>query len=167
MHPQIRLPGPGKCPICFMDLIPVDAGVSGDDGAAPRLEMSESARALAEIETAEVVRDRPAVEVRLVGKVDADETRNAAITAWVPGRLDRLFVDYTGIRVRKGDHLAEIYSPNLVSAQEELLQALRTRRETSDAATPRLRASAEATVAAAREKLALRGVTDPQVAARE
>jgi Cu(I)/Ag(I) efflux system membrane fusion protein len=167
MHPQIRLPAPGKCPICFMDLIPVDAGMSGDAGAAPRLEMSESARALAEIETAVVVRDRPAVEVRLVGKVDADETRNAAITARVPGRLDRLFVDYTGIRVRKGDHLAEIYSPDLVSAQEELLQALRTRRETSDAATPRLRAAAEATVAAAREKLELLGVTDEQIAELE
>jgi Cu(I)/Ag(I) efflux system membrane fusion protein len=85
----------------------------------------------------------------------------------VPGRLDRLFVDYTGIRVRKGDHLAEIYSPDLVSAQEELLQALRTRRETSDAATPRLRAAAEATVAAAREKLGLLGVTEQQIAALE
>ncbi|HMB71497.1 MAG TPA: efflux RND transporter periplasmic adaptor subunit, partial [bacterium] len=167
MHPQIQLPAPGKCPICFMDLIPVERGVSDDASGAPRLEMSESARALAEIRTAPVVRDRPTVEVRLVGKVDYDETRNAAITAWVPGRLDQLYVDYTGIQVRKGDHLAEIYSPDLVSAQEELLQALRTQRETSSAATPRLREAADGTVEAAREKLELLGVTDQQIRALE
>jgi Cu(I)/Ag(I) efflux system membrane fusion protein len=160
MHPQIKLPEPGQCPICFMDLIPVEMGTA-DDTDAPRLEMSEAARALAEIETTPVVRDRPFVEIRLVGKVDYDETRIGAITAWVPGRLDRLYVDYTGITVRKGDDLAEIYSPDLLSAEEELVQALRA--VTNGAGTSLFREASEATVQAARDKLRLLGVTASQI----
>jgi Cu(I)/Ag(I) efflux system membrane fusion protein len=167
MHPHLRLPGPGHCPICFMDLIPAPGALPGDPAGPPRLEMSQAARALAEIRTAPVVRDRPRVELRLVGKVDYDETRVASITARVDGRLDRLLVDFTGRRVQAGDPMAEIYSPGLVSAQEELLQALRTRSETEAAASPRLLAAAEATVAAAREKLHLLGITTEQVAALE
>jgi Cu(I)/Ag(I) efflux system membrane fusion protein len=163
MHPQIQLPDPGQCPICFMDLIPVEAGAAGGDRDTPRLELSESARVMAEIETVPVVRDRPFVEVRLVGKVDFDETRTRAITAWVPGRLDRLFVDYTGISVRKGDHLAEIYSPELLSTQEELLQALRSKEDMNDSGSEIMRASGDATVEAAREKLRLLGLTSAQI----
>ena len=119
MHPQIKLPKPGQCPICFMDLIALKQDV-GDVG--PReLVMSEGAKALAEIETAEVVRKLVEAEIRFVGKVAYDETRLGTITAWVPGRIDRLFVDYTGIPVREGDHMVYLYSPELYTAQEELL----------------------------------------------
>ena len=163
MHPQIQLPTPGQCPICFMDLIPVDTGSTADTGTAPRLELSEAARALAEIETVEVTRSRPSVEVRLTGKVEFDETRIHAITARVSGRLDRLFVDYMGITVRPNDHLAEIYSPELLSAQEEFLQALKTQRAAGEASSPLMRESAGATVAAAREKLRLLGLTAEQI----
>jgi len=163
MHPQIRLPEPGQCPICFMDLIPVEAGAADDSGGS-RLEMSEAARALAEIETVPVVRDRPRVEIRLVGKVEWDETRVGTITARVPGRLDRLYVDYTGIRVRKGDHLAEIYSPDLLSAAEELVQALKAWEGTQGAGASLFREASEATVQAARDKLRLLGVTAEQIA---
>ena len=165
MHPQIRLPEAGQCPICFMDLIPVTS--SADDRSAPRLEMSEAARALAEIEVAPVARERASVEVRLTGKIDYDETRSAAITARFPGRLDRLFVDYTGIRVREGDHLVEIYSPELLSAEEELLQAIRAQEATSGSRADHLRTSSAATVEAAREKLRLLGLTAAQVEAIE
>ncbi len=161
MHPQIQLPSSGQCPICFMDLIPLDMG--GGDRDAPHLEMSESARAMAEIETTPVVRDRPLVEVRLVGKVAVDETRLSSITARVPGRLDRLYVNYTGLAVRKGDHLAEIYSPELLSAQEELLQTLRSRDATRGSGSLLMRESSDATVEAAREKLRLLGLTIAQI----
>ncbi|MBW2263677.1 MAG: efflux RND transporter periplasmic adaptor subunit, partial [Deltaproteobacteria bacterium] len=101
MHPQIRHQGPGKCPICGMDLIPVESGGSQDAG--PRqLVLSERARALAEIEVAAVTRRSIDADVRLSGKVDYDETRVGHITAWVEGRIDRLFVDFTGERVKRG-----------------------------------------------------------------
>jgi Cu(I)/Ag(I) efflux system membrane fusion protein len=123
MHPQIRQPESGDCPICGMDLIPLMADDSAEDG--PReLSMSESSKALAEIVTTRVVRASPEVNVRMVGKLDFDETRLKTLSARFPARIERLFVNYTGIKVGTGDHLAEIYSPELLIAQRELLTAV-------------------------------------------
>lgn len=123
MHPQIQQPESGSCPICGMDLISLVDDTSSDEG--PRvLTMSESARALAEISTTRIVRTSPEVEVRLVGKISYDETRLKSLSARFPARVDRLYVNYTGIEVKPGDHLAEIYSPDLLSAQRELLTAV-------------------------------------------
>jgi len=163
MHPQIRMPGPGSCPICGMDLIPVTGDQGGDTGNPRKLVLSEQARKLAAIETAPVERRYVDAEIRMVGQVDYDETRVKRISAWVPGRLDRLFVDYTGISVSKGDHLVHLYSPELISAQEELLQAMEAESQMS-AAGERARESARETTRAAREKLALLGLTEDQIA---
>jgi Cu(I)/Ag(I) efflux system membrane fusion protein len=122
MHPQIRQPGPGKCPICGMDLIPVESNSASDSGERT-LTMSESARALAEIQTTPVARTYPEAEVRLVGKLEYDETQVRSLTARFPARIDRLFVNYTGMPVQAGEHLAEVYSPELLAAQRELLSA--------------------------------------------
>jgi len=122
MHPQIQQPQAGSCPICGMDLIPVVNDAGADDG--PRtLTMSESAKALAEIQTTEVRYEFPEAEVRLVGKLEYDETRVKSLTARFPARIDELFVNYTGIPVKKGEHLASVYSPELMTAQRELLTA--------------------------------------------
>jgi Cu(I)/Ag(I) efflux system membrane fusion protein len=123
MHPQIQQPEPGRCPICGMDLIPLAEDNFADEG--PRvLKMSESAKALAEIATTRVIRTSPKVEVRMIGKIAYDETRLKSLSARFPARVERLFVNYTGIEVRTGDHLAEIYSPDLLAAQRELLTAV-------------------------------------------
>lgn len=122
MHPQIQQPAPGLCPICGMELIPLSD--DSDSHQNPRtLTMSEHAKALAEVETTEVVRGYPDVPVRLVGKLDYDETREKSLTARFPARIEKLFVNYTGIPVQAGEHLALIYSPELLSAQRELLTA--------------------------------------------
>lgn len=124
MHPQIQQPEPGDCPICGMDLIPLKNNASADDG--PRvISMSEASRALAEIQTTKVVQDYPKAGIRLVGKLDYDETREKSLTARFPARIDELFVNFTGIRVKKGEHLANVYSPDLLTAQRELLTAYR------------------------------------------
>jgi len=137
MHPQIHLPKPGKCPICFMDLIPLESG--DDDGGEREIRVSAYAAKLMELETTEVIRDFAQAELRMVGKVDYDETRVSTISAWVSGRIDRLFVDSTGIPVKKGEHLAELYSPDLVTAQEELLQAIKHNPSLVDPAREKLR----------------------------
>ena len=162
MHPQIKLPKAGKCPICFMDLIPLN--LHADDAGGPReLSVSAHSARLMEIETAEVERRFVTTSVRMVGKIDYDETRVSDITAWVPGRLDRLFVDYTGVPVKKGDHMVSLYSPELLSAQEELLQAIEATRQLARSDVSIVRDATEATVDAAREKLRLWGLTSTQV----
>lgn len=125
MHPQIQQSAPGKCPICGMDLIPLVRDASADDG--PRvLSMSEASRALAEIQTSKVIQEYPEAEIRLVGKLDYDETREKSLTARFPARIDELFVNFTGIPVKTGEHLAKVYSPDLLTAQRELLTAHRS-----------------------------------------
>ncbi|HED65869.1 MAG TPA: efflux RND transporter periplasmic adaptor subunit, partial [Planctomycetes bacterium] len=162
MHPQVRLPEPGQCPICGMDLIPADAG--GGSSLGPRdLRMSPDAVALADIQTAKVVRRTVAHDVPMVGKVAYDETRVSTITTWVPGRLEKLFVDYTGVPVRKGEHLVEIYSPTLFSAQQELLQAIVAEKRIGRSSLDILHTASTATVTSTREKLRLYGMTDAQI----
>lgn len=163
MHPQIRLPEPGQCPICAMDLVPVDE--SGSEAAlGPRsLRLSETAAALADIQTTRVERKPAAVDVRMVGKVEYDETKIAYITAWTGGRIDRLFIDQTGVPIRKGDHMAYIYSPELLSAQEEYLQALEGVQKVQESHLDIIKSTSADTVTNAREKLKLLGVTEQQI----
>jgi len=163
MHPQIRLGKPGLCPICNMELIRVPSGEPEQATDMRRLTVSESAARLMDIEVAPVERKFVAAMVRMVGKVDYDETNLAYITAWVPGRLDRLYVDYTGIPVNKGDHMVWLYSPELIGAQEELLQAIRSVADMRQTKLSVMRQMAQSTVEAAREKLRLWGLTAKQI----
>jgi Cu(I)/Ag(I) efflux system membrane fusion protein len=143
-----------------MDLIPVET-TEGQVG--PRqIVFSEDALKLMEIQTTPVERKFVEAEVRMVGKVEYDESRVKEITAWVPGRIDRLYVDFTGILVRKGDHMVYLYSPQLLSAQAELLQAAKAVQGTSGA-TELIQRSSIATLEAAREKLRLLGLQKEQI----
>jgi Cu(I)/Ag(I) efflux system membrane fusion protein len=161
MHPQIRQPKPGKCPKCFMDLVPVDSG-SGKQSER-EISFSDSALKLMEIQTTPVERKFVEAQIRLVGKIDYDETRLKHITAWVPGRIDRLYVDFTGTRVIKGDHMVYLYSPDLISAQAEFLQAARAAQNLSPDASELIGRSTKATLAASREKLQLLGLDEEQI----
>jgi len=165
MHPSVRLPDPdAKCPICFMDLIPVtdDAG----EGGELRVTMSEAAAAMSRIETAPVARFFPVAEARLYGKVTYDETSVARLTAYFPGRIERLFVNFVGVPVAKGDHIAEVYSPDLLAAFEELRQAAKASNE-SATMSEIVRDATRDTLAAARDKLRLYGLTEAQITAAE
>lgn len=123
MHPQIRQPEPGVCPICEMDLIPLDQNMSDDPMV---LKMTEQAVALARIATTEVgTATATGDTLELNGKIKADERRAASQVAHIPGRIEQLFVTFTGERVQAGQQLATIYSPELLAAQGELLEAQR------------------------------------------
>jgi len=160
MHPNVQLPESGQCPICFMDLIPLE---SESGSLQPnQLSMSESAMKLASIETIPAAYGIAKMEIHLSGKVEYDESRIRNITAWVPGRLERMFVDYTGITVNKGDHMMELYSPEVYTAQEELIQA-RKLVESSSGQSAFGQKNVKATLAASREKLRLMGLLDKQI----
>ena len=125
MHPQIRLDHPGKCPICGMELILLqNAGAKIDSNA---VHFSKEAMELANVSTSIVSYQKPVKEVRLYGKVQADERLLQNQVAHIGGRIEKLFVNFTGEPVRKGQLLAMIYSPDLITAQQELIEAAKSK----------------------------------------
>jgi Cu(I)/Ag(I) efflux system membrane fusion protein len=127
MHPQIRMHEPGKCPICGMDLIPLNQG-GGDTTTDPMaIHMTKEAAQLANVLTTVVSKQNPVKDIRLYGKVQADERLLQSQVSYLPGRIEKLFVNFTGEVVRKGQTLALLYSPELVTAQQELLETVSTK----------------------------------------
>ena len=125
MHPQIQQNGPGKCPLCGMDLIPLDNSMDNQETLPDEVPMSASAMKLAEIQTYIVKKESPEKEIRLLGKVKADERLVYSQAVHFPGRIEKLFINFTGEKVVKGQKLATIYSPELVTAQKELFEVLK------------------------------------------
>ena len=125
MHPQIKQDKPGQCPICAMDLIPVaTAQATGEFIDPNEIVLTESAAKLADIQTMIVSKGTPQKSLYLQGKVHPDERNIAELTARFGGRIEQLFVNFTGQNVQKGEKLATLYSPDLVTAQRELLEAI-------------------------------------------
>tara|TARA_R110002049_G_scaffold88768_3_gene223801 strand:+ start:8215 stop:10050 length:1836 start_codon:yes stop_codon:yes gene_type:complete len=122
MHPQIMLPEPGDCPICGMDLIPAEEGAGGL--STDQFKMTENALALANIQTTRVgganVEGNSLV---LSGKIMENTEKTAVLPAHFNGRIEKLYVNYEGEKVRKGQAVASVYSPPLISAQQELITA--------------------------------------------
>jgi len=130
MHPQIQQGKEGDCPICGMDLIPLITGDLGDNADPNEIQMTESAMKLAEVQTYFVKKGIPEKSINLFGKVKPDERRISELTARFGGRIEKLYVNFTGQSVKKGQKLASIYSPELNIAKKELLDAYRNK-ETS------------------------------------
>lgn len=125
MHPQIRKHEPGKCPICGMDLIPA----TNSSGGNPLVfEMTKDAVRIANIQTT-VVGNSMGSEgsLSLSGKIMADETASSSVVSHIPGRIEKLYIGFTGERVGRGQRIAKLYSPDYVSAQRELLEAFKVR----------------------------------------
>ena len=125
MHPQIRQPEAGKCPICGMDLILADANGNSNPLV---FEMTEDAIKIANIQTTKIgAAGTSSVSenegLKLSGKIQANETTTASIVSHIPGRIEKLFVSFTGEQIESGQKIATIYSPNLITAQKELIEA--------------------------------------------
>lgn len=121
MDPQVRQNEPGKCPLCGMDLIPLEPDTETGDPLA--VKMSPTAMQLANVQTAVVGYGMPMRELRLNGKIQPDERRVYSQVSHLEGRVEQLLVNFTGEPVRQGQKLGMLYSPTLVTAQEELLAA--------------------------------------------
>ena len=115
---------PGRCPVCAMELVPASGGASGGDERS--VVVDAATRRVVNIQTASVQRVPVHRTIRAVGEVGYDEGKMKTISAYTAGRFDKMYVDYVGAVVQKGDRLAEFYSPELYSAQVEYLQALNT-----------------------------------------
>jgi len=153
MHPQIRMEEPGDCPICGMDLIPLQTNGSGDISVDPdAIQLSVEAAALANVQTTIVSRQNPVKEVQLYGTIQVDERLSQSQTSHVSGRIERLYVSFTGESVRRGQPIATIYSPELLNAQQELIEAVK------------MKDLQPALLQAVREKMRLWKLTDEQIA---
>lgn len=151
---------PGECPVCGMDMEPVT-----DQGEQVVLGSRE--RFMVGIRT-ELVKRAPGLHrLRALGHIRHDERLMGHVTAWVSGRLDRLFVDFTGTRVEPGQKVAEIYAPELVSAQEELLSARRARDAAKEGESSELTRNASVLYKSARRRLELLGLPESLVNAIE
>ncbi|MBT8467598.1 MAG: efflux RND transporter periplasmic adaptor subunit [Deltaproteobacteria bacterium] len=167
MHPQVRAPESGQCPICGMDLIPVEGDNGGSSDSPERIGLSEGAKIRARIRTAPVRRlSSGSVERRLLGRVDYDETRLRTVTSWIGGRIDRLQVKTTGQRVRRGQVIATLYSPEVFSAHQDLLVAKQQAAKLAGA-TEGAQMGARAALDASRDRLRLLGVPAREIATME
>ncbi|MEA3409045.1 MAG: efflux RND transporter periplasmic adaptor subunit [Candidatus Eisenbacteria bacterium] len=164
MHPQVRSDGPGDCPLCGMDLIPVEEEAPAEEVSGRSLTVSEPGRKLMEIETSPVMRMAVAADIALVGKVTYDEGRVSRISAWVPGRIEKLHVDYVGYEVRAGVPMVDLYGPELVAAQEELINSYNAYREAQASGDEGLVESTGDVVQAVHERLRLWGLSEAQIA---
>ena len=129
MHPWIRSDQPGDCTICGMKLVAVYAGSAGKDlgdGTESEGVVRLSGRTVKtmEVETS-VIGKRPLERlIRVAGRMEDDESAHRRISAYVEGRIDKLFVNYVGAEVSAGEPLASIFSRELLVARGEYLQAL-------------------------------------------
>ncbi len=128
MHPQIRTSEPGLCPICGMDLTPLEDD-SNDSSNPLEIKMSPTAMQLANVVTGTVKEGSRMHMVNLNGKIEVDERKVTTLTTHIGGRLEKLLVSYTGEYIKKGNIVAYVYSPELVIAQNELLEAYKYKAE--------------------------------------
>lgn len=170
MHAEIVQDHPGDCPLCGMPLVPLEAPVPGP-GAAVAAHAAVSGQATITIDpsrqqligmaTAEVTRGAVGGTWRTVGRVSIDETRVRHVNLKFAGYVEKIYVDFIGKKVRKGDPLFAIYSPELLAAQEEYLLALRTRGALSAGGGSAV--DGDSLVKGARRKLALWDITQAEL----
>ena len=161
MHPQIRQPGLGDCPICGMPLVPATAGGADLDEFAVSIEPAQ--RRLANIKTVTVTEQPVSRQLQTIGSIEIDESRQATISSYIDGRLEKIYADYTGVEVQEGDHLAVVYSPQLYSAQIEYLEAKKTLESFSDSALASIREAQEKLADNSRQRLLELGMTADQL----
>ena len=151
---------PGRCPVCAMELV---ASTSGGGGDGSSIEVAAAARRVAGIQTV-AVKSVPLVrKIRTIGEINYDEGTLTTISAYVDGRLDGLYADYTGVVVNEGDHLALLYSPEIYSAEIELLESRKLLRQSHAATLSRVVQSQQQLYDGARRKLLELGMAPVQL----
>ncbi|MDR2551014.1 MAG: efflux RND transporter periplasmic adaptor subunit [Desulfobulbus sp.] len=160
MHPFIIRDAPGACPICGMALTPVKTGVGAADGAANGQEAAPGSIEIDPVTLQNMgLRTEPATRralqrtIQTVGLVTAADDRQFAVTAKIEGWVERLYVNQLGQQVKKGQPLLDIYSPELVAAQQEYLLAVANRQRLATSPYPEIAANAERLVEAARTRM--------------
>lgn len=151
---------PGRCPVCAMELVPATNSGGGDSQS---VQLDPAARRIANIKTATVQSVPASQTIQAVGKLTYNEGAMKTIAAWVPGRIEKLYADYTGVVVKEGDHLALVYSPELYTGQVELLLAQKTQNANSSIVRSRSFLTDGSIYKSARQRLIENGMTEEQI----
>lgn len=151
MHPWITSDEPGQCPICGMDLVPYDQFESGGSGSI--IEIDPVVVQNLGVRLATAVRGDLQSNIRTVGIVGYEETGQTSVNSKISGWVEELHVSQTGQEIRKGELLLSIYSPDLVSAQEEYLMAVRNYERLQHSSVTGVAESAERLLASAAQRL--------------
>ncbi len=167
MHPHVGQDRPGTCPICGMELVPGETETSAVDLATQELvstvKLSPLQALLADVQPVHPTVERMKVTIAAIGEVQVPADRESKLVSWQAGRVDSLLLRETGARVEEGQHLLDIYSEELVQAQEEYLLALSARDEIGGSSYASVAASAARLLDASRTKLLRLGMTAAQV----
>ncbi|MDD2367392.1 MAG: efflux RND transporter periplasmic adaptor subunit [Desulfuromonadaceae bacterium] len=178
MHPFIVKDKPGLCPICGMELIkkndasPVSVAETGvsksqQQDLSDNVFVSGTQRTMANVETVAAKVLPLSKTITAVGVVQYDQSRQAKVTSWIAGRIDKLNVNTVGAVVNREKPVAELYSPELVATQQEYLLAVKSREQLKNSSVPSISESGESLVSSAKERLKLFGVKDNQIAELE
>ncbi|NTW52568.1 MAG: efflux RND transporter periplasmic adaptor subunit [Chlorobiaceae bacterium] len=176
MHPEIIKDKPGNCPICGMELVKkftasTDTGASATNArqsAAPSVvSLSSSQLVTANVATMEVKPEPLARQIAAVGIVQYDQSRQARVTAWTAGRIDKLHVNAVGASVSRERPIAELYSPDLMATQQEYLIALKSREQFRNSTVSSAMETGDTVVSSARQRLRLFGLRESQIAELE
>ncbi|HCV42433.1 MAG TPA: hypothetical protein DGH68_03045 [Bacteroidetes bacterium] len=165
MHPSVHKDKPGACPVCGMALVKKSSQREAANVNLANLNgvsLSSTQRVMANVTTATVERKTLKKEVTAVGVVDFAEPNYLRISMRFSGRLDKLYLTYTGQAVRKGDPVADVFSPEAISAQQEYVLALESREQLRDAPEDVVAGAADL-LNQARQKLLRWGFTEQQV----
>jgi Cu(I)/Ag(I) efflux system membrane fusion protein len=136
MHPWIKSEKPGRCTVCGMELTPIYEGEAGMDSGGDMISLSENSIRVLNVQTVEVKTQALTKTLNVAGTIDDDDSKHRVLSAYNPGRIEKLYVNYVGAEVKEGEPLAEFYSPALLQAEREYRVATG---ELRDAVASRLR----------------------------
>lgn len=163
MHPNYKSDKPGIAPDCGMQLVPKYADEGTSNMPAGTVMIPEDKQSLAGVRTAEVKREQLTRDIHTTAQIVADESKIAHVHVKVAGYLDKVYVDYVGQLVKKGQPLFTLYSPDLVSAEEEYLIAKRGEKTLGSAPFAEVADGAKSLLNSARERLKLWDISDEQI----
>jgi RND family efflux transporter MFP subunit len=163
MHPWFTSDKPGKAPDCGMDMVPVYEGESDAKG----IKIDPVTVQNIGVKVEDVVKRKLNKTIRAVGKVDYDERRLYSVNTKIMGWVEKLYVDYTGRLIHKGEPLMELYSPELVSTQEEYLQALRYQKKLQESSLEEARRGSDELIQSARRRLQYWDIPESEIKALE
>jgi len=165
MHSWYKSDKPGIAPDCGMKLVPVYAGEEKKTTTQPpgTVQIPPEKQQLIGVTYGAAEYETATGSIRAAARVALDETKIAKVQTKLEGWIDQVFADFTGKLVKKGDPLLSLYSPEALATQQEFRLAGKAQREMQDNPVHEMLGSTENLVAAAKKRLELWDISDPQI----